>query len=317
MGHLSLPMPSSRKSDWSHGNKTQSFPLPSLPKPPSHHAFSSLPSSRLSTVPIFPTKSRGTSRKHESNNVLKCSKPSHGFPSFTENDLHFLLSPPKAWPHLPAYLANFAPTTFSFWEPFAHTFPLFRMISQNFMWLMPSDSVPRSSILFSKIPYLTTPLTRPLSICLVFFLCVCVCVFCIFLLSNSPCIYVLCLCLNFVVVAVFGLTVWIVTENLAHLYILRLLTYLDLCLSSYFMGFPCGSDGKESACNVGDLGSIPGLGRPPGDTATSPSRILAWRIPWRGEPSRLHSIGFQRVGHDWATFASPYFLHKPLLILWG
>ena len=144
-----------------------------------------------------------------------------------------------------------------------------------------------------------------------------VCVFCIFLLSNSPCIYVLCLCLNFVVVAVFGLTVWIVTENLAHLYVLRLLTYLDLCLSSYFMGFPCGSDGKESACNVGDLGSIPGLGRPPGDTATSPSRILAWRIPWRGEPSRLHSIGFQRVGHDWATFASPYFLHKPLLILWG
>ena len=27
------------------------------------------------------------------------------------------------------------------------------------------------------------------------------------------------------------------------------------------MGFPCGSAGKESACNVGDLGSIPGLGR--------------------------------------------------------
>ena len=28
-----------------------------------------------------------------------------------------------------------------------------------------------------------------------------------------------------------------------------------------FLGFPCGSDGKESAHNVGDLGSIPGLGR--------------------------------------------------------
>ena len=27
-----------------------------------------------------------------------------------------------------------------------------------------------------------------------------------------------------------------------------------------FMGFPCGLDGKESACNVGDLSSIPGLG---------------------------------------------------------
>ena len=29
-------------------------------------------------------------------------------------------------------------------------------------------------------------------------------------------------------------------------------------------GFPCGSDGKESVCNVGDLGLIPGLGRSPG-----------------------------------------------------
>ena len=30
-------------------------------------------------------------------------------------------------------------------------------------------------------------------------------------------------------------------------------------------GFPCGSAGKESACNVGDLGSIPGLGKSPGE----------------------------------------------------
>ena len=30
------------------------------------------------------------------------------------------------------------------------------------------------------------------------------------------------------------------------------------------MGFPGGSDGKEFACNVGDLGSVPGLGRSPG-----------------------------------------------------
>ena len=29
--------------------------------------------------------------------------------------------------------------------------------------------------------------------------------------------------------------------------------------------FPCGSAGKESACNVGDLGLIPGLGRSPGE----------------------------------------------------
>ena len=37
------------------------------------------------------------------------------------------------------------------------------------------------------------------------------------------------------------------------------LTYQEI------LGFPCGSVGKESACNVGDLGSIPGLGRSPGE----------------------------------------------------
>ena len=31
------------------------------------------------------------------------------------------------------------------------------------------------------------------------------------------------------------------------------------------------------------------------------SSILAWRIPWTEEPGRLQSMGWQRVGHDWAT----------------
>ena len=31
------------------------------------------------------------------------------------------------------------------------------------------------------------------------------------------------------------------------------------------MGFPCGSAGKESACNAGDLGLISGLGKPAGE----------------------------------------------------
>ena len=35
-------------------------------------------------------------------------------------------------------------------------------------------------------------------------------------------------------------------------------------------GFPGGSDGKESACNVGDLGSVPGLGRSPGEGNSNP-----------------------------------------------
>ena len=38
----------------------------------------------------------------------------------------------------------------------------------------------------------------------------------------------------------------------------------DLILG-YFQGFSCGSAGKESTCNVGDLGSVPGLGRSPGE----------------------------------------------------
>ena len=36
-------------------------------------------------------------------------------------------------------------------------------------------------------------------------------------------------------------------------------------VGSLSLGFPCGSAGKESACNVGDLGSISGLGRSPGE----------------------------------------------------
>ena len=35
-------------------------------------------------------------------------------------------------------------------------------------------------------------------------------------------------------------------------------------------GFPGGSDGKESACNAGDLGSVPGLGRPSGEGNGNP-----------------------------------------------
>ena len=37
-----------------------------------------------------------------------------------------------------------------------------------------------------------------------------------------------------------------------------------------FLGFPGGSDGKESACNPGDLGSVPGLGRFPGGGPGNP-----------------------------------------------
>ena len=68
------------------------------------------------------------------------------------------------------------------------------------------------------------------------------------------------------------------------------------------MGFPHRSVGKESACNAGDLGSVPGWGRSPGEGNGYPfSTILAWRIPWTEEPGRLQSMGLQRVRHDLPT----------------
>ena len=47
-----------------------------------------------------------------------------------------------------------------------------------------------------------------------------------------------------------------------------------------FLVFPGGSAGEESACNAGDLGLIPGLGRSPGAGKATHSSILAWGIPW-------------------------------------
>ena len=70
------------------------------------------------------------------------------------------------------------------------------------------------------------------------------------------------------------------------------------------MEFPGGSDGKESACNTEDLGSIPGLGRSLEKGTATQTSILAWRIPWTEEPGRLQSMGLQRAEHDWATFTS-------------
>ena len=65
------------------------------------------------------------------------------------------------------------------------------------------------------------------------------------------------------------------------------------------MGLLCWFSGKESACNVGDQGSVPGLARSPGG-GCGDSSILAWRIPWAEEPGRLQSLGSHRVGHGWS-----------------
>ena len=112
--------------------------------------------------------------------------------------------------------------------------------------------------------------------------------------------------------------------------------YVDIAFKSHEN--PCGSAGEASACNVRDLGLIPGLGRSPGEGKGCPlqytglensmgcivhgvtmqetqvgspspedplekemsthSSTLAWKMPGTEEPCRLQSLGSQRVGHD-------------------
>ena len=57
------------------------------------------------------------------------------------------------------------------------------------------------------------------------------------------------------------------------------------------LGFPGGSDGKESACNTGGSDSVPGSGRSPGEGNGYPLHIVAWRIPWTEEPGSLQPMG--------------------------
>ena len=66
-------------------------------------------------------------------------------------------------------------------------------------------------------------------------------------------------------------------------------------------GFPDGSDGKESACNAGDLGSIPRLGRPPGEGNSNPLQYSCLGNPRDRGTGGLQSMGLQRVGPDLVT----------------
>ena len=72
------------------------------------------------------------------------------------------------------------------------------------------------------------------------------------------------------------------------------------------MGFPGGSDGKEAACNAGDLGSVPGSGRSPGEGNGNPllysclensmGRVAWWvtvpGVTKRTEHAHTHTITY-------------------------
>ena len=63
------------------------------------------------------------------------------------------------------------------------------------------------------------------------------------------------------------------------------------------MGFLGSSDGKESACNAGDVGLIPGLGRSPGEGNGTDSSILAWRISdRRAWWATVHGVARSQTG---------------------
>ena len=64
------------------------------------------------------------------------------------------------------------------------------------------------------------------------------------------------------------------------------------------MDFPGGSDGKESACNAEDLGSIPGLGRSPGEGNGNPLKYSCLENCMDRGAWRATIMGSQRVVYD-------------------
>ena len=69
--------------------------------------------------------------------------------------------------------------------------------------------------------------------------------------------------------------------------------------------FPCGSAGKESACSVGNLGSIPGLGRSAGEGKGYP---LQYSVLENSMNCTVHRV--TRVRHDGVIFISLHCYHQ-------
>ena len=67
------------------------------------------------------------------------------------------------------------------------------------------------------------------------------------------------------------------------------------------MGFPSGSDGKDSAYDAGDSGFDPWLGKMPSKKEWLPTLVFLPGEFGTEELGELHSVGLQRVGHNWVT----------------
>ena len=94
-----------------------------------------------------------------------------------------------------------------------------------------------------------------------------------------------------------------------HMTIIPPTPWITLPLLPY-RGFTGGSNSKESACNVGGPGLIPGLGRSPSEGNVYPSQYSCLENSMGSwlEPGGLQSMVLQRGGHNWAanTFTFPY-----------
>ena len=95
------------------------------------------------------------------------------------------------------------------------------------------------------------------------------------------------------------------------------LTLVWSILSPFYMCFPGGSDGKESGCNMGELGSIPGfnpwVGKIPWRKAWQPIPVfLPGESPWTEEPGEGHSLwGHSELDTtEWATKDIAQCLHR-------
>ena len=70
-------------------------------------------------------------------------------------------------------------------------------------------------------------------------------------------------------------------------------------ISELSLGFPGGSEVKESACNVGNLGSIPGSRRSPGEGNSNPLQYSCLENPMDGGAWRFH-----RVAKSWTRLSN-------------
>ena len=90
--------------------------------------------------------------------------------------------------------------------------------------------------------------------------------------------------------------------------------YIDPHMDVTSLAFPGVSNGTESSCSTGDLGSILGLGRSPEKGMATYSSILAWRIPWTEEP------GQRVIGHavtkSWTWLSTSFSFHKWTWLPW-